>query len=224
VNAGQRVRAEFLAAGTTYANRDGDFSAWHRGRTHFAVWAIAVDDPRLTARLAEARLRFGTLLRGDYARQPHITLQVCGFPCRQAAATDDYGLDRLAGQARRLAASGVGPFDIALGACNSFAAAPFFEVADRSASLARLRDALEAEHAEERSVPYVPHLTLGLYAAETPVATVLPCIDACVAAPIALRVERIELMAYESSVIGGPLTTLCSFDLAQRRIVWPRLS
>jgi hypothetical protein len=33
-----------------------------------------------------------------------------------------------------------------------------------------------------------------------------------------LQVERLTLMAYDAAIIGGPLSSLCEFDLATRQI------
>ena len=92
--------AAFLAAGHTQPSVDADFSGWHRGRPHFAVWAIALAAPAIDARLASVRRRFDGLLRPDYARQAHVTLHVCGFPCERARWPDDFARDRLLRQVR----------------------------------------------------------------------------------------------------------------------------
>jgi hypothetical protein len=39
------------------------------------------------------------------------------------------------------------------------------------------------------------------------------------AEPLSLQVDRLALMAYDSSVIGGPLETLCEFDLADNLLI-----
>lgn len=211
--------AAFLAAGHTQPSVDADFSGWHRGRPHFAVWAIALAAPAIDARLASVRRRFDGLLRPDYARQAHVTLHVCGFPCERARWPDDFARDRLLRQVRQLAESAVAPFEIALGDIDSFTSAPFFRVEDRSGAIARLRHGLAREGGDGRTTPFLPHVTLGLYNAAHPVADVERQIGDRRLPPLEAQVRQIELMAYESAVLGGPLTTLCRFDLTTRRIV-----
>ncbi len=210
--------AEFLAAGTTFASSDGDFTEWHRGRPHFAVWAIAVRDSTVEQRMDTLRRRLGDLLRGDYRRQPHITLHVCGFPCASASLPHDFGREQLLRQVRRLAESRVAPFEISVVGPGSFASAPFLGIDDHTGGIRCLRDALALEGPDDRSTPYVPHLTLGLYADTHPTAEIVRRLGERRMPPHRIVVDRLDLMAYESAVIGGPLHTLCSFDLARRRL------
>jgi len=62
---------------------------------------------------------------------------------------------------------------------------------------------------------------VGLYAGGWPVADVLARLDAFQAAPpLCCRIERISLMSYAAPEIGGRLTTLAEFTLADRRLSW----
>ena len=58
----------------TLPSEQRDFVEWHRGRPHYAVWAVALDDAAIDARLDQLRAALQPLLLPDYRRQPHITL------------------------------------------------------------------------------------------------------------------------------------------------------
>ena len=68
---------------------------------------------------------------------------------------------------------------------------------------------------------YVPHVTVGLYSDAWPVQTVSNYLDnyqqKCA---ISCLVDKISLMSYAASEIGGKLTTIADYDLARAEIKW----
>ena len=145
-----------------------DYPEWHRGRTRYGVWTLPVDCPRVLARLESARSHLGTWLHGDYRRQAHVTLFVCGFPAKSARFDDDFPGERLAAQIDALAALRSGLFELQIGGLDSYASAPFLTVDDPDQRLEALRAALGQHSAEIRQAPYHPHLTVGLFARAVP--------------------------------------------------------
>lgn len=217
----QQAWEAFLAGGLTHGNEMRDFPEWHRGRERYALWAIDLASfLELQSSLGAARQALEGLLLPGYRRELHLTLHVCGFPTRSRVYEDDFDGDHFSAQVAALQAARLRPFNLTIGGLGSFATAPFLAVGDEEAMLPRLRTALAAAGEEWRDTPYVPHATVGLYNGSHPAAEVarrretFPMPQA-----VAIPVRRIALMAYESRVIGGPLQTLCEFDLADNLLL-----
>jgi len=214
------ARAAFSAAGHTLENVRRDFPEWHLGRPRYALWAVDVDLPPVRAAASAAAAHLNGLLLAGYHRQPHITLGLCGFPTPEPHLPDDFGPAALAAQLDALQTLAPEPFDVHIAQLASFTSAPFLAVRDAQGGIGRLRRALAGDSAEG-SGPYTPHVTVGLYAGGWPVADVLARLDAFQAGPpLCCRIERINLMSYAAPEIGGRLTTLAEFTLADGRLSW----
>lgn len=220
MSAAVRAWQRFLSQPATVANVVRDFHEWHLGRPRYAVWAISLDTGPWDERIAVANRVLDGLLVADYRRQLHITLHACGFPAAKAFHNDDYLPSQFQAQCEALRRLGLRPFELDVGGTGSFSTAPYLEVHDGEASLSQLRDALSVGGNEYRDTEYVPHVTVGLYGGAHAVADVAARLAPLRnAEPMPLRVRRLALMAYDSSVIGGPLETLCEFDLADNLLV-----
>lgn len=200
----------------TVASVHGDFVEWHRGRRHFAVWAIDLDSPHREATAAALRRHLAPFLLPGYRRQPHVTVQLCGFP-GAGQADDDYPPAAWQRHLAALAAAAPGPFAITLGAPASFTTAPYLTVHDDEGGIAALRAALGPDHLAGPDCTYLPHLTVGLYGGRFPwtaVARRLASFPAAAASRIA--VTALTLLRYEAAVVAGPLAAIGRFDLAAR--------
>lgn len=207
-------------AGFTLASERRDFPDWHRGRPHFAVWALALEaEPAVAARLAVLRQALqGLLLPGD-ERQPHLTLHVCGFPADPPQAADEFGRAQLQAQAQALQRAGVAPFTLALGAAFSFLSAAGLSVGAGSGALQRLRHACRAAAAGFDGTPWVPHVTAGLYGGAWPLAEVQARLQPLAALPpVAVHIAAVDWMCYDSAQVGGPLRSVLRLDLATRQL------
>ena len=198
-------------------------STWLRGRTRYCVWVIDLADPlhtswRLKRRLAHWRQALAPWIRWG-SRQPHITLQVCGFACDSPAPqwNDDFTPAMQAAQCTALERAAPGRLTLQIGTARSFASAAYLEVDDPDHALAALRDALVLPHDEFRNGPWVPHVTLGLYrrawhrdrimhALQS--AQPLPC------RPIQVMVRAISLVSYDAAYLCGRLHTVWRHVLA----------
>lgn len=238
------ARYQFAQAHHTWPADPADPVDWRQGRTRYTVWLLPIDDAAgdsatetateaphpgapgrrpavadsVARRLATVRAALPPewLLTGP--RQPHITLQVCGFrvphPARHA---DDFDPAQQAAQWQALQAlrtrapQAVRPFTLHIGGPDSFESAVFLRVADPGGALAPLRRALALHHGEFRSAatPWVPHLTVGLYRQAVPTAAVARALDAASAAigptPLALTVRRLLRVDYDARELQGPL-------------------
>ncbi|MDX5409593.1 MAG: 2'-5' RNA ligase family protein, partial [Thauera sp.] len=115
---------------------------------------------------------------------------------------------------------GPGAFDIAIGGLESFSSAPFLTVHDARGALATLRRCLHAEGAHPHG-PYVPHVTVGLYAGAWPSAGVAARFGRIPAVPqLRHRVTRVSLLGYVAAEIGGTLFTLAEYELESGRMHW----
>lgn len=208
----------FLKARHTLQNVHRDFPEWHLGRPDYALWALDVDTREVSRAVALAARQLDGLLLDDYRRQPHVTLALSGFPTPAPAHADDYGPADFEAQRQALQALSLAPFEIDIGGLASFTSAPFLRVIDLDGGIERLHQALGGERPGGR---YVPHVTVGLYSGAWPTAEVLPRLDALSALPpIRCRIERVSLMCYAATEIGGPLAILADHDLNSGRLVW----
>ena len=206
-----QARAAFASAGHTIENVRRDFPEWHRGRPHYALWALDVNTAPVRDAMAAAAAHLDGLLLDGYRRQAHVTLALGGFPCDTPQHADDFGPEALARQLAALEASGVEAFTLHIGRLASFTSAPFLAVHDTDGGIARLRHALTGSAAEPGDA-YTPHVTVGLYAGAWPTAEVLPRLDAFDAGPLlGCSIEGVSLMRYAAPDIGGPLETLGRF-------------
>jgi 2'-5' RNA ligase len=208
----------FLKAGHTLANVRRDFPEWHLGRPDYALWALDVDTQAVSQAVAVAAHHLDGLLLDGYRRQPHITLALGGFPTATPTHADDYGPAAFDAHLRALRSLGLAPFEIDIGGLASFTSAPFLSVGDPDGGIQRLHQALGGERPEGR---YIPHVTVGLFSGAWPTAEVLPRLEALAdLPPIRCRIERVSLMRYAATKIGGPLVRLADHDLSSGRLVW----
>lgn len=217
-----QARLAFLAAGHTLRNERRDFPEWHRGRARYALWALDVDLPEIRDAVTRADAHLAGWLLDGYRRQPHITLALCGFPTATPQQEDDFGPEAFVRQLGALRTAIDGDFTIGVGALASFSSAPFLTVGDPDSGIARLRRALveKLDGANDPDFPYLPHVTVGLYADCHPSAKVLNHLDQHLALPIICRISRLSLQCYAAPEIGGPLTTLGDFTFASGRFDW----
>ena len=128
--------------------------------------ALDRDTPAVASRVAHARTGLGDLLLAGYCRQPHITLELCGFAGQVPLAADEFAPDYLAAQFAALASVGPAPFTVAIGGLASFSSAPYLTVGDPAGGIAAVRRclAVDGENRLSYDYDYVPHVTVGLYA------------------------------------------------------------
>jgi hypothetical protein len=214
------LRRRFLAEPHTLRNARGDFSAWHRGRPHYLLWALDVDQAAVRARVADAQHALHGLLLDGYRRQPHVTLALCGFPAQAPSAADEFDAAWLDARVAALRAARIAPFTIEIGALESFSSAPFLCVQGGGDALDALRACLQPAVGHPQG-DYVAHVTVGLYAGAWPTAAVASRFDAFRAGPpLRCEITRISLMGYIAEEIGGALFTLADWQLTAQTLQW----
>jgi len=215
----------FAGASHTIRNVRRDFHEWHLGRPRYLLWALDVDTAPVRRRVLAAQHHLSGLLLDDYARQPHITLSLCGFPSNAPCHADDFGAEALHRQIAGLQRVRPRPFEIRIGSLSSFTSAPYLEVDDAGAHIARLRTGLASDEFDHPDDSYTPHVTVGLYAGAWPTTDVherLCSFAAC--AQLDLRIERISLFAYRSADIGGALTRVADYEFEHGAMQWHEAS
>lgn len=135
-----------------------DYPRWHRGRPHYAVWMVEVQQPALLAYIQHLQEQLADLLHPPGARQPHLTLFVCGFPQASQRYADDFTPARLDSQLQHLRPRAGSACVLPLGAADSFASAAFIPVYDPQQRLANWRQALAAGSREIRQAEYIAHI------------------------------------------------------------------
>ena len=202
----------------TLASVQRDFVEWRKERSHYAVWAIDVDTPLLRSAIAAMRAHLADCLLSDYRRQAHVTLHLCGFPANLPCHDDDFLAATLQAQITDLQASAPTPFALKIGSPDSFSSAAYFSVDDSTGGILAARRALAGNRNPDETFPYTPHVTCGLYRGEFSLPMLMQRMATCeTGLPVHLRIDRLTLMVYEAAIIGGPLSSVCEFDLTTRR-------
>ena len=98
------------------------------------------------------------------------------------------------------------PFTVEIGGLNSFASAPFLEVADLEGGLDRVRALLLTQEKRLGRSDYTPHITVGLYSGAFPGSVVTERIASFPKAPAKVTVDRITFASYRAREMSGPLT------------------
>lgn len=169
--------AGFCALDTTAGPSETAIDDWRRGRERYAVWALRVSDPAVTARMAAVADRLGDSIVRVRPQDAHVTVWVCGFPAAVPTLDDDVAEAIL--DAQRAAVSGLRPPRLIVGAVNAFATCVFLEIDDRYGDLAALRAALAVPGANEvRFARYLPHVTVGRFGDSRPAAPIARALSA----------------------------------------------
>lgn len=198
---------------TTIPAENRDFPEWHRGRESYAAWVLRMEDKAIQEKFNAAREHLNGYLLEPYLRQPHITLFVCGFLVDSPRYNDDFTQAQLSAQMQALEKAKPKPFEIEIGGLNSFASAPFLEAHDSEGGIAHLREILSTGAREFRTAPYVPHLTVGLYAGAFPSEDVTGQLVTFPTKPVRWKVEQINFATYNAQEIAGVLMSKQEFLL-----------
>jgi hypothetical protein len=156
----------------TLRNVRRDFPEWHLGRPAYALWALAFDVTAVMPRLQAAQGHLAPWLLDGYCRQPHITVSLCGFPTARPLHADDFGPKRLLAQMDALQQMRPARFAIEVGGLDTFTSVPYLTVHEGQGQLQKLHDCLAIADLPAMLDPYIPHITVGLYADAWPMATV----------------------------------------------------
>jgi hypothetical protein len=154
------ARTAFRRADHTLQNQRRDFPEWHLGRPAMPCGRWTWRRRRGPGRGPRARHLDGLLLDG-YARQPHITLALGGFPSPAPTHPDDYGPAAFDTHVAALRALAPAPFEIDIGGMASFTSAPFLTVGDDEGGIRRLHQALGGMHPAAPTHPMSPWACMG---------------------------------------------------------------
>ena len=129
----------------TVCNVRRDFPEWHLGRSPYVFWGLDVDVPAVSAKVARAAKHLDGYLLDGYRRQPHVTLDLCGFPCTQSTRADEFAPAFLERQCSALRAANLSVFEIEVAGLSSFSSAPFLGVVDQGDHIGAVRRCLAAD-------------------------------------------------------------------------------
>lgn len=190
-----------------------DHPEWHRGRELYSLWLIELDDQAVHPRVEAARKHLGGLLHSTYARQPHITLFVCGFLVDVPRFDDDFSMQQVLLQERALHDAAIAAFRVDIGGLNSFSTAPFLEVVDRDGGIERVRAILSCTESEIGRSTFIPHVTVGLYGGTFRSEDVVQRISSFPTDVCSCTVSRITFATYQARETAGALTYRCAVPL-----------
>ncbi|WP_186727896.1 2'-5' RNA ligase family protein [Moraxella sp. VT-16-12] len=177
---------------------------WHKGRMAFGLWYVPVpDEPAYYCQ--KLREQFCNILAPNYERVFHITVFVVGF-----CGADDFGQVDLAEQIKALARLNLPPFELSFSSLGTFDNSlhikinPHFVFDD-------IRQTLSATHQEISPAVYVPHITLGFYQDNYPMADILDIIQTNQVAPKTFLVDKLIFGTYVPTQPQGKLS--CEYQL-----------
>jgi len=215
------MSANLIEGSHTVCNVRRDFPEWHLGRSPYVFWALDVDFPAVRAQVARAGEHLADWLLDGYYRQPHVTLDLCGFPCAVPGRADEFSPALLERQCLALRTACVPVFEIEVGGLASFSSAPFLKVSDRDGQIVAVRECLAMDGQFRLFGEYIPHVTVGLYGGAWPAGELGASLAGFPAGDNAnCRIERISLMSYQPSEVGGPLNCLADYWLASGEMRW----
>lgn len=199
---------------TTIAAPLHDYPEWHKGRSRYGLWMIPIDCPHVLDYINRATAELSDVLHPT-ARQPHITLFVCGFEQPDRLHNDDFTREQLQQQIAALETAAMPSGILHIGRPQSFASAAYLSVTDPCGQLANWRSKLAQNCTEIRQQTYVPHITLGLYRQCITADQLWQRLDAIAVPPeLQLPVKRLEYVTYNSTCLFGPLDCQWSVQLA----------
>ncbi|MFU8928045.1 2'-5' RNA ligase family protein [Acinetobacter puyangensis] len=192
-----------------------DYPEWHRGRQHFALWYIEIEAPELIGYCQDMRMQLLDFLLPDSQRQFHISLFINGFLTPFKHDDDDFSLNQMLSQIEQLQQLNLQPFELDIGAINSFSSSVFLTIEDKSDSLTRIRNLLSSTQQEIAAPAYCPHITLGFYRQAFSGQDVLARLQQCDWQQQTIRVEQLRFGVYDAQVLQGRLSTLYQLDLVK---------
>jgi len=198
----------------TQACEDRDFAEWHRGCPWGAVWVVRLEDGAVPALVEQVRTSLHPWLLPRYARQPHITVAYRGLMGDAAGHPHAaFTHQQLQQDIELLQAAQLARFEVRLSGVGSFTTVPYVAVLP-SAVLQQAHVALHAQ-APYPGWQYVPHVTVGHYAQQLPMAQVMQALAGSVAPGLLWegKVDELWLARYQTHDIAGPLTFEGRFDL-----------
>ena len=182
-----------------------DHPDWHRGRKDYSVWLIELGSMGVIQKVGAAREHLSDFLIQPYQRQPHITVLVCGFLTDTPLYNDDYSAGHFESHLHLLREAAGKPFTVEIGGLNSFASAPFLEVADLEGGLECLRALLLTTGKEIGRSDYTPHITVGLYSGAFPGSVLTERISSFPKATCKVTVDQITFASYRAREGYGAL-------------------
>ena len=220
---------------STVICEDRNFEEWHRGHPWCAVWVLRTEQAEVVELVARARAKLAPWLLPRYARQPHVTLAYRGLMAAGEAAESvnaealehlpayaEFGVAQLRADVRALQAAQLSAWTLQLQGSGSFSTVPYWSVLP-DADLLRAHDVLAAQaQVSAEQYPgwrYVPHVTLGHFACQVPLAEVEATLRSVIDSEVAyqLQVHELWLARYRTEDIAGSLSFEGCFDLRTQR-------
>ena len=165
-------------------------------------------------RLDEVRTALHPLLLPGDERQPHITIQICGFPVREARRLADFTPAQLQAQVGTITHLAPSSFRLHIGGTFSFLSAPCLAVSGNGNGLHTLHDLWRPEAQSLMRDRWIPHVTAGLYRHAWPMAEIERRLQTLIGLPpIELEIRALDLMSYDCRRIDGPLQSWLRIEL-----------
>lgn len=181
-----------------------DYQKWHKGRRHYGVWYIPIDDDKVAAYCQRLRDELGGLFADNYRRQWHITLFVNGFYVDNCQYDDDFDECILTKQINELQKLQLSRFQLTTQGLGSFINCAYVGVKMHPA-LMQIRQHLGSHHQEIAPLTYTPHITLGLYREDFDYDAVLNRLNSVATTALDIPVNRLVFATFDATDLQGEL-------------------
>ncbi|OOS22458.1 2'-5' RNA ligase family protein [Moraxella pluranimalium] len=181
-----------------------DYQKWHKGRRHYGVWYIPIDDDKVVAYCQSLRDELGELFADNYRRQWHITLFVNGFYVDNRQYDDDFDECILTNQINDLQNLQLSRFHLTTQNLGSFINCAYVGVKMHPA-LMQIRQHLGNHHQEIAPLTYTPHITLGLYRHAFDYDAVINRLNSVATTALDIPVNRLMFATFDATDLQGKL-------------------
>ncbi len=169
-------------------------SIWHRNRRRYSVWIVR-PHKSILQEIQSVQDAFKPWIIPMHS--PHITISACGFRSENPKYSDDVCEQTIQDQIEQL--KGHNSFHLCLDSISSFLNGPIVQIAP-STELLKMNTCLTQHTKDFRTVPYTPHICLGLYKKAYPTAQMLKKMTHIKPFPYnSWNVESVELAEFEAS-------------------------
>ncbi|MBM74121.1 MAG: hypothetical protein CMK59_01865 [Proteobacteria bacterium] len=169
-------------------------SGWHLNRRYYSVWIVPLPNS-IVHKIKLLQDAFKPWIIPMHS--PHITVSACGFPSEDPQYSDDVSTKTIQEQADQL--KKYAPFNLRLDGLSSFLNGPIVQISP-SPDLLNMNECLTQKTQDFRSVPYSPHICLGLYKKPYPTTQIFEKMkDLTPLSFISWQIQSIELADFEAS-------------------------
>lgn len=193
---------------------------WHQGRDRYGVWALELDSDALASGLDVLRTQFTDVLLPNARAIEHITLFAEGFLVAQPSQPDELSLAELDKTLHRIRQLNTRPVKLHFNRLASFTSAMIVPAEGELDRTLAFRRAIADGREEGRTLPYVPHCTVGVYQHAQATNELLAQLRGIKWTAQTVEATALSFLTYDPKLLQGPLRRVVSLDLENGTERW----